>query len=751
MGRSVRGAAVLGLAIAAFAGLVVRSVVGPSGPTGAEGIGASATTEEPTRTTHGAIASATFVGAGRCTGCHAEEARAWSESDHAHAMSPADSKSVAGNFDNQRYAYAGTTTSFQQTMHGYEVTTDGPDGGLATFSVKFTFGVKPLQQYLVPFGDGRLQTLAIAWDTRPAKQGGQRWFHVYPNETTTFQHALHWTRTAQNWNSACAECHTTDFKKNYRPENRTYATAYSEIGVGCEACHGPGSRHVEWANQKDRANEEGDGLAVRLGGDTFAWGFAGKPIAVRLSPLRDSLQLETCARCHARRAPIWSDDRYGAPLADTHRAALLEEGLYYPDGQIQEEVYEYGSFLQSKMHAKGVVCTNCHDPHAGAVRQQGNGLCAQCHAPATFDTREHTMHAAQSPGARCVACHMPTRVYMRVDERRDHSFRVPRPDLAKELGAPDPCTASCHVGRSSEWAAKAIERHYITPKRPPHYGQAIAAGRAWKADAPSRLLDVVRDTAVPPIVRATALTLLPRYSSPDVLAQLARGLTDADPLVRRAAVTALGDAAPSMIPRLRPLLTDPTRSVRIAAATSLAGTAGMDATRDDVFRAALDEARASFRENADRADARVELANLELRLGRRELAERELREAIEVQRTFVPAYVNLADLLRLEGRDDEGLHILERGIVAMPDSAMLHRAIGLAWVRLGRSTEALAHLMKSAELAPDDPTAAFVWAVALHDKGDRDGAIRILKRTVARFPGHVPAREALTAYEVGRR
>ncbi|OJY25236.1 MAG: hypothetical protein BGO98_03660 [Myxococcales bacterium 68-20] len=733
---SARRAAALGLAIGAGGIAAVAShsfettVPAPADP----------------RPTRDEAARATFVGAERCAGCHTEQTRTWRGSDHAHAMKIAGSTSIAGDFEDRTYSYAGTTSSFRRIGDRYEVATDGADGGLATFPVTFSFGERPLQQYLVPFGNGRLQALPIAWDTRPKKEGGQRWFHVYPNETTTFRDALHWTGPSQCWNTACGECHVTSFQKAYRAESRTYESSYAELGVSCEACHGPGSLHLGWAARSDRAGDPTAGLTVRLGGDTFAWSFDGKPIASRVEPLRGgAAQVETCARCHSRRMPIWSElHDHRARLADTHRAALLEEGLYFPDGQIEEEVYEYASFLQSKMHARGVVCTNCHDPHSGATRQQGNALCHQCHAPASFDTPAHTMHVASSPGSRCIACHMPSRVYMRIDLRRDHSFRIPRPDLAQELGTPDACTTSCHSEKTSTWAAQAVAQHYPAPRRPPHYGQAIAAGRAWKADARERLLGVVRDDSVPAIVRATAIVLLQRYPSTEVLAEVERAARAADPLVRRAAASVL-ESAPKEVRRraLGPLLVDAVRTVRLAAVMALAEPAG--ATTEPMARA-IDEARASFRENADRADSLVELANLELRLGRRDVAERELRTAIELQSAFVPAYVNLADLLREGRRDEEGAAVLERGLATSPDSAVLRRALGLALVRGGRTRDALSHLAASSKLAPDDPVAAYVWAVALRDANDRNAALRILTDTARRFPGHEPTRAALAAF-----
>ena len=323
-----------------------------------------------------------------------------------------------------------------------------------TIRIKYTFGVSPLQQYLVEFPDGRLQALPIAWDTRPMEQGGQRWFHLYPEEQITHDDELHWTRAAQNWNFMCADCHSTGVRKNYDPVADRFETQWAEIDVACEACHGPASRHLAWAEAKEAGKpwdeDENKGLTVRLDERRdITWTVdPATGNAVRSKPRTSERELEVCAQCHARRGQIAEDYVPGKPFLDDYRPALLEPPLYYADGQQRGEVYKWGSFLQSKMYAKGVTCSDCHEPHSGKLRASGNAVCTGCHLQGKYDTAEHHHHPPGSAGAACAACHMPTTTYMVIDPRHDHSLRVPRPDLSVEFGTPNPCTG-CHTDRDA--------------------------------------------------------------------------------------------------------------------------------------------------------------------------------------------------------------------------------------------------------------------------------------------------------------
>ena len=376
-----------------------------------------------------------YVGVTVCSECHTTEVAAWTGSHHDLAMQEASEETVLGDFTGTTFSYFGATSSFHEEDGEFFVRAAGPDGQPHDYRISHTFGVTPLQQYLIEFPNGRRQALSIAWDARPPENGGQRWFHLYPNEEITPDDPLHWTGPNQTWNYMCAECHSTNLRKNFDLRANQYNTTWSEIDVSCGACHGPGSEHVRWA-RRDAASDRPNGLPVALGDPPeSAWVFdEGQSNARRTIPRTTRSQIETCAQCHARRGTLKDDHTPGDAFLDSHRLALLEEGLYHPDGQILDEVYVHGSFLQSKMYGAGVTCSDCHDPHSARVYDRGNALCARCHLPSTYDVPAHHFHEPQSPGARCVECHMPETNYMVIDPRRDHSLRVPRPDVSVAIG-----------------------------------------------------------------------------------------------------------------------------------------------------------------------------------------------------------------------------------------------------------------------------------------------------------------------------
>jgi Tfp pilus assembly protein PilF len=703
-------------------------------------------------------ATVAFVGLAKCAGCHPKEAEAYRGSDHARAMEPATAESVLGDFDNARFTHRGATSTFFRRDGRFFVRTDGPDGKPGDFPVAYTFGADPLQQYLVPFPDGRLQALGMAWDSRPKAQGGQRWFHLYPRERLTPSDPLHWTGREQTWNVQCAECHSTDLQKHYDLGRKGYDTRWAELTVSCEACHGPGAAHVAWAEARPagapRAPAGATGLVVRLG----AFGAEGRWIMKDLDrgvaewsgPARSAAEVEMCARCHARRRAIVDPYPYGKPFLDTHVPALLEAGLYHADGQILGEVYEYGSFVQTRMFRAGVTCADCHDPHGLAPRRGGNAVCTPCHHPARFDVPSHHRHRPGSEAARCVACHMPARTYMQVDPRRDHSFRVPRPDLSVALGTPDVCTG-CHRERSAAWAAaQVVAWHGRTGRaRRPHFAPALDAGRRGLPTAGTALAALAIDAEQPGIARATALALLPEYLSAASMPAVEAALGDGDPLVRAAAVGALEALAPEVRVRLAaPRLRDPVRAVRLAAAHALADTArsALETAQQADFERALAELIASEAVNADRPEAHVNLATLSARLGRPADSESELRTALVLDPGFVPALVNLADLFRAQGRDADGERFLEGALRAVPDSAEVLHSLGLLRVRQGRRSEALDLLRRAAERRPESVRFAYVYAVARHSTGDAAGAIATLEAAHRRRPASRDVLVALVTY-----
>lgn len=693
-------------------------------------------------------APATYVGASACGECHAGALKAWQGSHHELAMQVASEQTVLGDFADAAFKSAGQTSTFFTRDGAYFVNTDGPDGRLADYAIKYTFGVTPLQQYLIEFPDGRLQALSISWDSRPAEQGGQRWFHLYAGQNITHEDPLHWTKPSQNWNFMCAECHSTDLRRNYDVATDRFTTQWSDINVACEACHGPASNHLAWAEapESQRKADQTLGLVARFE-PRAAWNIdaaTGKPR--RAVPRQAQTELETCALCHARRAQLLEGHQPGKPLADTHLPALLTADLYHADGQMQEEVYNYGSFLQSRMHAQGVSCSDCHEPHSLKLRAAGSAVCTQCHATDRYAVATHHRHTPGSPAAECAACHMPVRTYMVVDERHDHGFRVPRPDLSQSLGTPNACN-DCHADRSAAWAADAVTRwHGPQRKGLQNFAPALQAARTMQLNAPQLLSDVVADMTQPAIARATALSELAPWLSPARFATLNRGLADPDPLVRIGALQGLAGMPPEQRwTTAGPMLKDPVRAVRMAVVGYLLPVP--PGTLPPPQRQALEQGIEEYLQvqmtNADRAEARANIALIWQYRGDALRAENELQSALRLDASFTPAWINLADLYRALGREADGEQVLRAGLSAFPDDASLHHALGLNLVRTQRMPDAIRALQRAAKLAPEVPRYAYVYAIALDSTGATTQALRILRDSQRRHPADGETLQAL--------
>jgi predicted CXXCH cytochrome family protein len=602
-------------------------------------------------------------------------------------MRVASDSTVAGDFHDVRFAHDGAATTFMRRRDAFIARTEGPDGVVRDYTVRYTIGVAPLQQYLVDLPGGRLQALTVAWDTRPRAQGGQRWFTLHPGQRIARGDELHWTGIRQNWNYMCAECHSTGVAKNYDAATRAFATTFAAPNVGCEACHGAGSLHV------------------------MSKGRVALPTFTRAN------QVDRCARCHSRREQLTDQYRYDRPFGDTHRLTLLDAPYYYPDGQIHDEVFEYGSFAQSRMFAKGVVCSDCHDPHTTRLRATGNALCLRCHAADTYDTPKHHFHDAASPGAQCIACHMPTTTYMVVHARHDHSLRVPRPDLTVKLGVPNACSR-CHTARTAQWAAARVQSWYgHTPRGLQQYAEALAAS-SYDSVGVQLLSAVVRAPEAPAIARATAISRLAGWIGalpPDVFEDVRAALRDRDPLLREAAVAALSDLDTSSRARLlSPMVSDSVRAVRLRAARALAGIVHVD----------LREYLTTEEFNADRPEAHLNLSLLYLDLEQPAQAERELDAALEIEPRFVPALVNIADVYRLMNRDADAERALRTALSIDPTNAATHHALGLYFIRQHRLDDALPELRQAARLAPTERRFAEVYDLAREAAASREAARR---------------------------
>ncbi len=715
-----------GPASATAAAVLAAALAGACAPPGGDG----------PRQSRGTDASGVaYVADADCAACHRAEFDAWTGSHHDLAMQVATAETVLGDFDDAVFTHHGVTSRFFRRGDRFFVNTEGPDGTPDDFELTHTLGVEPLQQYLAPFPGGRLQSLPIAWDT-----ARNRWFHLYPDERIEPDDPLHWTGRYQTWNLQCAACHSTDLRKGYDVGSDTYDTTWAEIDVGCQACHGPGARHAALAGGGEVAASGGrdDGgvpasggrdergvpvggggggddvpaggggtVAADAGGGRGAVPIDGWGLVAPFRPDDPAPELDACAPCHSRREQLTPVAAHGGPLLDDFLPARLAAGLYHPDGQILDEVYVYGSFVQSRMHAAGVRCTDCHDPHRLTLRADGNAVCTQCHrerpadrfptlTPGRYDAPAHHRHEPGSPGAQCVSCHMPDRTYMVVDPRRDHGFRVPRPDLSAALGTPNPCTG-CHDDRGDAWAAATVDDWSDAPP-PPHFAAAFAAGRAGDAAAQPDLAALAADPDQPAIVRATALELL-RSLGRGGVAAARTVLDDPDPLVR---ATAAGGLEPLGLPArraaLEPLLADPVRAVRVEAARVLAEAWSGDGAPvpGDPLAAAAAEYLDAQAAVADMAPARLGLGVVRQRQGAEDQAEAEYRASLTLDPRFTPARFNLANLLNAQGRNPEAETVLRGGIDHDPDEPELHYSLGLLLAEEGRLDEAVESLAEAA-------------------------------------------------------
>jgi len=647
-----------------------------------------------------------YTGGETCVECHRKEFDLWKGSDHDLAMAHATDTSVLGDFNNATLIYKGEEHRFYRRDGRFFVWTDGPDGEMAEFEVTYTFGYRPLQQYLVPFDGGRLQCLPLTWDTDKGE-----WYHmadtVYSSVEVDHTNWLHWTNQAQNWNGMCADCHSTHLLKGYDFEADTFNTTWIDINVHCEACHGAGSEHLKWAKLPEMA---------RLADESMG-------LLVQTRDLDNETYVDRCARCHARRTVFSDFPGYFADLLDYMAPTLLIEPYYFPDGQILEEDYVYASFTHSKMYMTDVKCNDCHDVHSLQLTHEAvttNDLCLTCHRSDIYDRYEHHFHKLPGEegealvagdkvwevgtGALCIECHMTGRYYMGVDFRRDHSFRVPRPDLTIETGSPNACNY-CHSENTAEWAASYINEWYGLSRRP-HFGSIFAKARQNDEDAIPALITLAHDELFPPVVRATALHELERYADSTGRQAVIRSLEDPLSLIRYQAVQSyLPASQEEMIELLSPMLNDPVKAVRMQAAFRMSSlpVASMDSSLLREFFESLGQYREAMEYTGEFAASRHNLGVIYQNLGNYEQAETNFLSAIRIDNEFFPSIANLAVNYNQQGKNQEALALLRDMINRFPEYHESWYSLGLLQAEMGDYQGALVSLEKAAELIPDYP------------------------------------------------
>lgn len=698
-----------------------------------------------------------YVGSSRCAACHQQQYEDWQESDHFQSMLPASGDNVLGDFNDVEVTFHNIKTRFSQKIKAggdsvFFIETEDETGSRKSFKVDYTFGFYPLQQYLIARDNGHIQAFNIAWDSRPQIEGGQRWYHLQPDEDISAQHPFFWTGSFSNWNSRCAECHSTNLEKNYSAETFSYNTTWSEVNVACEACHGPGKNHVNLVESEQFSDDNTGFVTYQNPGVVFAFN-EGEAIASPLSQKSPHVtaqidEINTCGRCHSRRMQLGSSE-VGDDFNNQYLLQLLDSPLYFHDGQIQDEVFVLGSFKQSKMHQQGVTCSHCHNPHSGKLKASGNAVCTQCHQQQVYDVPTHHQH--NDGLVSCVDCHMPERTYMGVDPRRDHSFVVPDLITSQQHDSPLVC-GNCHSEKDQSWLQKAFSFWPKQAERASDHWAGINK-RASQADASvtSELVAALNDK--PDLIKATLLQKFTNFPSQVGFEAAQAHLRDPNPLVRRAAIAVFASAPANVRWQfLSPLLEEKLAAVRYDLAqalielTPMMANSGLPVVQRKRFQQLMRDYKQYLDFNADSPNGQLALAQYYRYHNDLSASENAYRNALKISPNSVRVLVNYSDFKRQQGDAVTAEKLLMQALVVAPDSAAAQHSMGLSLVRKKAYQQALKHLKAAAELLDSTARYAYVYAVALEGQNQRAQAILFLESAVKRYPGQPDLLLSLVLY-----
>jgi predicted CXXCH cytochrome family protein len=639
-----------------------------------------------------------------CAECHAKEVAEWKDSQHANANRLFNPRTDLAAFRHTEiFAANGSKTILQNGMGSATAAVIEPDGTRTVYHPESVIGVTPLVQYLVSFPAGRLQVLNYSFD--PEKK---EWFDSQAPETRLPEDWSHWTHRGMNWNSQCAFCHMTNLRKGYDPESDSYRTTWDAMGIACAQCHGPMEKHADKPNDKAFFNR----LDVKQ-------------------------IVDNCGSCHARREELTGNFHAGEKFSDHYRLSLPDlNGLYYPDGQVKEEDYEYGSFTMSRMGHKGVSCLDCHNPHSGKLRApvENNALCMTCHAAPgqrgaiPIDPATHSHHKAGTPGDRCVDCHMPITRYMVRDPRRDHGFTIPDPVLTRELGVPNSCNR-CHEDKSVDWSIEATVKWYGDKMERRSRERARVIARMEKSDDTvyPELLALAKSEEIAAWRSVLVSLLAPWARQPDARSFLEKSLADESPLVRSAAVRALAQD-PEAAALIKPLCDDPSRLVRLDAVWDL--------------HEGRDRSHASYGELLEYLDTICDQPAGALRKAQFALDEHRTEDALKWSAkaaawdaTSGDAYQVHAVVLNSAGKRDEAMAELRRAAAVDPKNARHPFMLALLCGEAGQADEVIVQLKKAVAIDPAFGRAWYNLGLALAQKEQLEDSIAALRRAEELQPG----------------
>jgi predicted CXXCH cytochrome family protein len=633
-----------------------------------------------------------YVGAESCKECHADAYNEWKESDHFYAMQPADSISVKAHF-NTSFKADNISYSFSIRDQKYFVEVK-ENGDAQEYEVVYTFGHKPLQQYLIQTSNGKFQTMRASWDVDTEK-----WFHQSEGNIIEPHDWLSWSKGGQNWNTMCSSCHSTHVKKNYDVSTDSFQTTYKEVNVACESCHGPGSGHIQ--SRKENG--------------------ASDPYA-KLNLLDQKTQINTCGTCHARRTMLEDSGDPHKEFLNRYFPQTLNSAFYESDGQILEEDFVYGSFLSSKMYRNHVKCSDCHKSHSGKLKEKGNQLCLQCHE-SSYASKTHHHHDGMSKGAQCVSCHMDGKTYMGNDYRRDHSFRIPRPDQSMKYGTSNACN-SCHKDQSSKWAASKVEEWFGTD-RMYHFSDDLIPGSQLDENAFQHLKNLMVNDSISGIVKATAIDYLQYLSNPEAGQLILKSSANPDPLIRQNAYSVMVHF-PNEIKESYAIkgLSDKIKAVRLMAFRCVIGIGQINLSSKNLksWNKVQVEYLIYLKANADFPSGQVMIG--EYYQLRKDFSKSvsAFKRALKMDSLMVSPYTNLAILY--SGKNDliQVQSILYSGLKHFPDHPEMNYYMGLNEGALSQGASQIVYLEKAYKLQPNNLRYAYNYILTLYQSGQKEKA-----------------------------
>lgn len=669
------------------------------------------------------IANNQYTGDQSCKSCHRNEYHEWTLSHHYMAMQPANDSTVVGDFNNTSYSADGITSRFFKNEGKYFINTQGQDGRYHDFEIKYIFGFTPLQQYLIAFPEGRMQVTRQSWDVNKKK-----WFHQNPNQKIAANDWLHWTGNAQNWNTMCASCHSTNLQKKYDIDSDTYHTTYSVINVSCESCHGAGSAHIDYINSGNyQKGKKIEGSFLQMNKKT-----------------NQLAQINNCAPCHSRRGEISPSKITSNELLDNYIPQIPDTEFFHADGQVKDEDYVYTSFLQSKMFQRGITCSNCHNVHTGKPVLTGNNTCLQCHQK-KYSEPEHTFHTAAIAASECKNCHMPGRYFMGNDYRYEHSFRAPRPDLSVKYGTPNACN-NCHTNKGASWAKAAIEKWY-GPDRAYHFSEDLIPGSLLNKESEGHLIKLIGDTSIPTIIQATAVFYLGSIPTQKSLTTLINCLNFTDAQTRYRAIRSLSNFEyQTWINAIGPLMADKVRAVRIAAADlyTTIPRQQIPAQFQSTFNSAFRELQSYLAYQADFAVGNLMLADHYLKLQDYYNAEKFYLRGLKKDSLLNYARLNLSTVYNAEGKNDKALEILLAAEKIEPANDRIYFNLALLYNELNDQSTAEKYFAKAIALKTQNPKVYYNYGLLLNQWKNYKEAERILEAGLIIDPASAELFYALT-------